>query len=128
PLDPTDVPPPGAVDGWPVGSDEPWPGDGSEGVDPEGGDGAEVAAGADGATAEVSVAAATVRYFGEGAYRAIQQAVAATSRPCTISTGGLTALVLAPIFKESSGATSPATAPSPMTLSRYDEWSGTYPS
>lgn len=119
PIDPVDVPPPGAVDGWPVGSDEPWPGEptaDADGADP----GAEAG--------DLAPAAATVRYFGDGAYQAIRQAVVATSRPCTISNDGLTALVLAPIFKESSGAVSPATAPAPMTLSRYDEWSGTYPS
>ena len=34
--------------------------------------------------------------------------------------------MLAPVFKESSAATTAATAPSPMTLSRYDEWTGTF--
>ena len=34
--------------------------------------------------------------------------------------------MLAPVFKESSAATTPSTAPSPMTLSRYDEWTGTF--
>jgi hypothetical protein len=43
-----------------------------------------------------------------------------------MSDDGLTALALAPVFKESSAATTAATAPSPMTLSRYDEWTGTY--
>ena len=34
--------------------------------------------------------------------------------------------MLAPAFKESSAATTAATAPSPMTLSRYDEWNGVF--
>jgi hypothetical protein len=71
-------------------------------------------------------AAVTERYFGKEAYAAIRAAVAATPRACAISNDGLTALVLAPVFKESSAATTPSTAPSPMTLSRYDEWSGTF--
>jgi hypothetical protein len=69
-------------------------------------------------------AAATERYFGDGAFQAVLDASAATSRSCTISNAGLAALVLAPVFKESSAATTPSTAPSPMTLSRYDEWNG----
>lgn len=70
--------------------------------------------------------AATQRYFGRAPWQAIQASAAATSRPCSLSDNGLTALVVAPVFKESSAATSPETAPSPMTLSRYDEWNGTY--
>lgn len=98
--------PPGFTDGQPVGGEE-------------------LAAEAMPAPA-VGTAAATERYFGAEAYAAIRASVAATSRRCTISDDGLTALVLAPVFKESSAATTPATAPSPMTLSRYDEWSGTF--
>ena len=79
-----------------------------------------------GAAGTEAVVAATERYFGQEAYNAVRAAVTATSRPCTISTDGLTALVLAPVFKESSAATTPSTAPAPMTLSRYDEWSGTF--
>lgn len=74
----------------------------------------------------VAVAAATTRYFGAEAYVAVRSAVAATTRTCTISDDSLTAMVLAPVFKESSAATTPDSAPSPMTLSRYDEWSGTF--
>ena len=77
-------------------------------------------------TGDAEAAAATQRYFGDGAYAAVRGAVSATTRSCTITDDGLTALVLAPVFKESSAATSPSTAPSPMTLSRYDEWSGTF--
>jgi hypothetical protein len=69
---------------------------------------------------------ATQRYFGREPWQAIRAAAASTPRSCTLSDGGLTALVVSPVFKESSAATSPSTAPSPMTLSRYDEWNGTY--
>jgi hypothetical protein len=64
------------------------------------------------------------RYFGRGAYDGIRAAVAATPRSCALSDDELTALVMAPIFKEVSMAETPETAPSPMTLSRWDEWSG----
>ncbi|MGH9232810.1 MAG: hypothetical protein ACRD0R_05665 [Acidimicrobiales bacterium] len=64
------------------------------------------------------------RYFGAGAYRGIRAAVAATPRVCDLSDDALTALVLAPIFKEVSMAETPDAAPSPMTLSRWDEWTG----
>jgi hypothetical protein len=50
--------------------------------------------------------------------------VAATPRSCALSDDELTALVMAPIFKEVSMAPTPQTAPSPMTLSRWDEWTG----
>ena len=77
-------------------------------------------------TAAATTTATTTRYFGAGAYESLRASVVAITRPCTISDDGLTALVLAPVFKESSAATMPSTAPSPMTLSRYDEWNGTY--
>ena len=76
--------------------------------------------------AEVGAAASTTRHFGSGAYESLRAAVTSSTPPCAISDDGLTALVLAPVFKESSAATTPSTAPSPMTLSRYDEWNGTY--
>ncbi|MFL6205013.1 MAG: FG-GAP repeat domain-containing protein [Acidimicrobiales bacterium] len=66
----------------------------------------------------------TTRYFGKEAFAAVRASVAAVSRPCVVSNDGLTALVMAPIFKESSAATTQSSAPSPMTLSRYDEWNG----
>ena len=50
--------------------------------------------------------------------------MAATPRSCALSDDELTALVMAPIFKEVSMATTPDAAPSPMTLSRWDEWTG----
>jgi hypothetical protein len=65
-----------------------------------------------------------IRYFGKGAYDGIRQAVASTPRSCDLSDDALTALVMAPIFKEVSMGETPETAPSPMTLSRWDEWSG----
>jgi hypothetical protein len=64
------------------------------------------------------------RYFGRGAYEGIRAAVAATPRSCDLSDHTLTALVMAPIFKEVSMAETPDAAPSPMTLSRWDEWTG----
>jgi hypothetical protein len=64
------------------------------------------------------------RYFGRGAYDGIRAAVRETPRSCGLSNNGLTALVMSPIFKEVSMAETPDQAPSPMTLSRYDEWSG----
>ena len=64
------------------------------------------------------------RYFGRGAYEGIRAAVAATPRSCALTNDALAALVMAPIFKEVSMAETPQTAPSPMTLSRWDEWSG----
>jgi hypothetical protein len=66
-----------------------------------------------------------IRYFGRGAYDGIRAAVAATPRTCELSDDALTALVMAPIFKEVSMAETPEAVPSPMTLSRWDEWSGT---
>jgi len=65
-----------------------------------------------------------VRYFGRGAYDGIRAAVAATPRTCALSDDELTALVMAPVFKEVSMAETPEAAPSPMTLSRWDEWTG----
>jgi hypothetical protein len=65
-----------------------------------------------------------VRYFGRGAYEGIRAAVAAVPRSCALSDDELTAMVMAPIFKEVSMAETPDAAPSPMTLSRWDEWSG----
>jgi hypothetical protein len=64
------------------------------------------------------------RYFGRGAYDGIRAAVAATPRSCELSDDELAALVMAPVFKEVSMAETPETAPSPMTLSRWDEWTG----
>jgi hypothetical protein len=106
------VAPPGATDGVPVGSwDDP--------AEPAG----EPPAGESAAT----TAAVTQRHFGADAFAAIEDSVAATSRTCTISDPDLVALVLAPVFRESSSAATPNDEPAPMTLSRYDEWSGSYP-
>lgn len=111
PTLPGDVPE-GFTDGVPVG-EAPAPDQAATAGDP----GAAPAAG--------STRAATQRYFGRTPWRAIEAAAAGTSRPCSLSDAGLTALTVAPVFKESSSATSASTAPSPMTLSRYDEWTGT---
>lgn len=114
---PGDEPPAGASDGIPVGGDE------SE-AEPQG-EVDDPAAGREGSSDEESASReATTRYFSRDVYESIRGAVTATTRPCPVSDNGLTALVLAPIFRESSGATSPSTVPSPMTLSRYDEWDG----
>ncbi|HET6953556.1 MAG TPA: hypothetical protein VFI47_24475, partial [Acidimicrobiales bacterium] len=64
------------------------------------------------------------RYFGRGAYDGIRAAVAATPRSCELADDELVALVMAPVFKEVSQARTPQEAPSPMTLSRWDEWTG----
>ncbi|MCB1038317.1 MAG: VCBS repeat-containing protein [Acidimicrobiales bacterium] len=97
--------PPGFTDGEPVGptDDPPAPSE-----------------------APTTSATPTVRYFGRDPWNAIRSASAATTRTCAVSDDGLSALVIAPVFKESSAATTAATAPSPMTLSRYDEWNGVY--
>lgn len=115
-----DVPPPGAKDGIPVGAEpDPVP----EGADPPAPAPAPAAAGDGGFT---TAATPPERYFSEGAYRDIEAAVSAAPRPCAVSDNGLKALVLAPIFFESSGALTASSAPSPMTLSRYDEWNPAY--
>jgi hypothetical protein len=64
------------------------------------------------------------RWFGREPWTAIGAAARAAPRPCAVGDDVLTALAVAPVFKESSAATSASTAPSPMTLSRYDEWTG----
>lgn len=102
--------PAGFTDGEPVGP--------ATGAPPAGTDG-----GGDGASRSAAV---TQRYFGSAPWRAIEAAAAATPRTCGITDAGLVALVVSPVFKESSAATTPSSAPSPMTLSRYDEWSGTF--
>ncbi|MEO9164120.1 MAG: VCBS repeat-containing protein [Aquihabitans sp.] len=66
--------------------------------------------------------AVTQRYFGSGPWLAIAVSAANAPRPCTVSNDGLMALMVSPVFKESSAATTPSSAPSPMTLSRADEW------
>jgi putative cell wall-binding protein len=82
------------------------------------------------AVAQLTPCPATIRYLGEGplaAIRAQANAVAAQYQAggcSTINGDRLAAMMISPIFKESGAATTPATAPSPMTLSRYDEWNG----
>jgi hypothetical protein len=71
-------------------------------------------------------AAPVPRHFGRAPWQAVEAAAAATPRACALSDAGLTALTIAPVFKESSTALTPSTAPSPMTMSRYDEWNGVF--
>ncbi|QXC62570.1 VCBS repeat-containing protein [Aquihabitans sp. G128] len=109
--------PPGFTDGEPVG--------GTEAPDPDLPVASPAPAG-EAPTARTSAASSTtLRYFGDGPWAAINAATDATSRCSGLTGPELTALVVAPIFKESSAATSPSSAPAPMTLSRYDEWNGT---
>ncbi|HRW37808.1 MAG TPA: FG-GAP-like repeat-containing protein [Aquihabitans sp.] len=107
--------PAGFTDGVPVGgADGPAPADGAP---------------ADEGTSSTEVAgtsATTNRYVGRAPWAAIRAASAATARPCSLSDDGLSALVVVPVFKETSSATSAATAPSPMAMSRYDEWNGVF--
>lgn len=72
----------------------------------------------------VPMAAPGPRYIGKGPWDTIRGLSASVPRPsgCSVSADDLTAMVFAPIFKESSAATSPSAVGSPMTLSRYDEW------
>ncbi|MBX3287147.1 MAG: hypothetical protein KF703_17500, partial [Actinobacteria bacterium] len=106
--------PTGFVDGVPVGSGDAPPAT-TPGAPTEG-----TTAAPDAKADEVPV----TKYFGQGPWEAINAATEATTRCGGLSAPGLTALVVSPIFKESSAATRPTSAPSPMTLSRYDEWNG----
>ncbi|CAN5893420.1 hypothetical protein BH23ACT2_BH23ACT2_03060 [soil metagenome] len=106
--------PEGFTDGEPVGGTEEPPADmpvAPEQDEDEGGG--------------VGTFSVNTRYFGQDPWNAIRWVSAGTPRCAGLSGDTLAALVVAPIFKESSAATSPSSAPSPMTLSRYDEWSGT---
>lgn len=76
------------------------------------------------AAGEVPAAAATPRYFGSGPWSAIAT-VASRATKCTgLTAAELRAMMVSPIFKESAGGTTASSAPAPMTLSRYDEWTG----
>lgn len=70
--------------------------------------------------------AVTPRYFGDGPWEAIRSAAVEVTKPCSVSVDDVRAMMVAPVFKEASAATSPTTSPSPMTLSRWDEWNGTF--
>lgn len=109
--------PAGFTDGLAVGSEEVGTGTGTS--VPASGEG-----GATPRSVGSTKAAADTRYFGEDPWNAINEAAQATTRCDELSAEGLVALVAAPVFKESSAATTAETAPSPMTLSRYDEWTG----
>ena len=106
--------PPGFTDGQPVGGTD------SPSSSVPGASSGDAAA----ATPAAGTRALSTRYFGQGPWTAIEDAAEATTRCTGLDAPVLTALVTSPVFKESSAATSPETAPSPMTLSRYDEWNG----
>jgi len=114
----TDLPS-GFTDGVPVGSDTP-----EADLEASGDASTTTTTEADPGTDRASTKEAAVRYFGDDPWKAINEAAQATTRCDELSPEGLVALTVAPVFKESSAATTAATAPSPMTLSRYDEWTG----
>src|SRR5688500_17438246 len=100
--------PPGAVDGEPVGD---W--------GPEAD--AAPSAGPEATSSEPTSAAAAApppRSLGAGALDAVEQAAAAAP-PGADFDDALARMALTPVFGEAGAATSPSTAPSPMTLSRY---------
>ncbi|WP_029138193.1 FG-GAP repeat domain-containing protein [Nakamurella lactea] len=110
PIDPIpDSQPPGADDGLPVGPARPQ--------------GAATAP-----SQQVGAAAVTPdvthRYFGAGPWAAIKTAADNQSVCSGLTHPELQAMVLTTIFRESGGATSAGSEPAPMTLSRYDEWTG----
>ena len=117
PSAPGDLPA-GFTDGVPVGGAAGPEGDTADG--PAGGAASDAGPG----VTSSGTRAATTRYFGRGPWEALVADATSATRPCPISTDGLTALAVAPVFKESGTGTSASTAASPMTLSRYDEWSG----
>ncbi|CAN5721294.1 hypothetical protein BH10ACT1_BH10ACT1_29620 [soil metagenome] len=106
--------PAGFTDGIPVG-----------GIEAPAGYVAEPAPQPGGGASTRAAATSTTRYFGDGPWSAISAASDATTRCSGLSGAQLTAMVVAPVFKESSAATSASSAPAPMTLSRWDEWTGT---
>jgi len=107
----TDLPP-GFTDGQPVGTAD--------------GSGAPTSPGPKVDTGSDKAAAAPIKYFGSGPWAAIISVANAMPKCPGLSASGLAALMVSPVFKESSAASKPTTAPSPMTLSRYDEWNGVY--
>lgn len=108
--------PVGFTDGVPVG--------GATGPEPS--DPGAAPPGETAAPGGAEASALPARYFGREPWAAIRSAAATTARSCGVSDDGLSALVIAPVFKESSVATTAGAAPSPMTLSRYDEWNGVF--
>lgn len=107
-TDPNDQPPAGADDGMPVGGDD----------RPHGRIGPVTAA------SPQAASGSSTRYFGDGPWAAIGSVADTTAKCAGLDRYQLQAMMVAPIFKESSGGSSPSSAPAPMTLSRYDEWSG----
>ncbi|MGI8416554.1 MAG: FG-GAP-like repeat-containing protein [Nakamurella sp.] len=107
---PDDQPPRGATDGIPVGGDDiPHGPVTMPSIKPH-----------------ASPNAVTQRYFGSGPWAAIATDASSASKCAGLSSNELKAMMVSPVFGESSGGTTASSAPSPMTLSRYDEWSGTY--
>lgn len=102
---PGDRPPPGALDGVPMTDAVPPK---NEQID----------------TAAVAAVDTTRRYFGDGPWNAIKSAAASKTMCSGLTPTELQAMVLTTIFRESSGATAAGGEPAPMTLSRYDEWTG----
>ncbi len=107
---PDDQPPRGATDGIPVGGDDIPHGHISTPA----------------ITPNATPNAVTQRYFGSGPWTAIGTDASSATKCAGLSTNELKAMMVAPVFGESSGGTTASSAPAPMTLSRYDEWSGTY--
>lgn len=112
------------LDGEPVGDEEidPEPAD-DDGRAGEGDDDEGPADGPAGTERQMApMAAPAARYIGEGPWLTIRFISAGVAKPCRVGSEELAAMVFAPIFKESSAATSPSSVGSPMTLSRADEW------
>lgn len=76
------------------------------------------------AAGAVQAAAVTRRYFGSGPWSAISSIASRATKCSGLNADELRAMMVSPIFKESSGGTTASSAPAPMTLSRYDEWTG----
>ncbi|MBE7161769.1 MAG: VCBS repeat-containing protein [Williamsia herbipolensis] len=118
PVPQSTVAPPATPDDVPAGADDGLPvGDPASPVDR-----VQVSPGIPDQPAASS--SATRRWFGSHPWTAIRNAAVAATKCSGLSADELRAMAVAPIFKESGGGTTAASAPSPMTLSRYDEWSG----
>jgi hypothetical protein len=71
--------------------------------------------------------AQTVRTVGNESVDDIIAAANANARPaCGLTADRLAAMMLAPVFHETGAVNTPGTAPSPMTLSRWDNQDGLY--
>jgi hypothetical protein len=120
--------PVGFTDGIPVGGEEtmgvPVPAD--EPAEDDAADRSDAPAAGVETFAAAAAAAAAPRYFGDGPWEAIRVAAVEVTKPCSVSVDDVRAMMVSPVFKESSAATTPSTSPSPMTLSRWDEWNGVF--